>query len=265
MKKILFILLSVSVILFSCEDSDQDQGVMVPPTPSIQFQVVNEFPHDTASFTQGLLVHEGKLYESTGMPQTSWLGPLNLATGAIDKKVILPAEMFGEGITILNNKLYHLTWQNKKGFIYDPITFKKLGEFPYVTEGWGLTNDGENLIISDGTSNLFYYTPDTVKLVKTISVTDNFGPVPNLNELEFIDGFIYANQWQTPYILKINPADGKVVGKLDFKKVQDQLQQQHRYLDFSNMTLNGIAYDSATKKIYVTGKNWPVLYEIRFS
>lgn len=262
--------LSIPFILFlvaisACNDEDQDQANISPnpPTPVIQFQVVNQYPHDTASFTQGLVIYNGGLIESTGMPNTSWIGPVDKSNGTIERKVSLPGDYFGEGITVLNDKIYQLTWQNKKGFIYDAKTYKKIGEFSYVTEGWGITNDGQHLIVSDGTSNLFYYTPDTVKLVKTISVTDNYGPVPNLNELEYIDGFIYANQWQTPYILKINP-EGKVVGKLDFKKVQDELQQKHPYLDFSNQTLNGIAYDSSTRQVFVTGKNWPVMYEVRF-
>lgn len=264
MKKFSLALIAALVIFTACKDEDQDQDNIAPnpPIPNIQFQVIKEYPHDTASFTQGLVVHNGQLIESTGMPNTSWLGPVEASNGTINKKVSLPGNFFGEGITILNDKIYQLTWQNKKGFIYDAKTFKKTGEFAYVTEGWGITTDGQHLIVSDGTSNLFYYTPDSVKLVKTISVTDNYGPVPNLNELEYIDGFVYANQWQTPYILKIDK-EGKVVGKLDFKRVQDELQQKYPYLDFSNQTLNGIAYDSATKKVYVTGKNWPVMYEVR--
>ncbi len=262
MKNFLPVILFVLTLLYSCGSNDSNSDSMDDSSasvPSILFQVVKKYPHDTASFTQGLVVHNGQLLESTGMPNTSWLGPLNLQTGEIDKKVNLAEQFFGEGITILNNRIYQLTWQNKKGFIYDAETFKKTGEFNYPTEGWGITNDGQYLIMSDGTSNLFYMTPDSVKLVKTLSVTDNYGPVPNLNELEYIEGFIYANQWQTPYILKIDPATGSVVGRLDFKKIQQELEASNPEMDF----LNGIAYDSASKKIYVTGKRWPALFEIR--
>ncbi len=261
MKQLLVVFLSTALFL-SCNSSDTNDESMdtsANAIPNIMYQVVNKYPHDTASFTQGLIVENGTLLESTGMPNTSWLGPLDLETGVIDKKVNLPGQYFGEGITILNGKLYHLTWQSKIGFIYDPVTFKKIGQFTYPTEGWGLTNDGQYLIMSDGSSNLFYFTPDPVTHVKTLSVTDNYGPVPNLNELEYIEGYIYANQWQTSYVLKIDPSTGSVIGKLDLKKLQQEMQATDPQIDF----LNGIAYDSVSKKIYVTGKKWPALYEIR--
>lgn len=262
MKQFPVVLISGLVILLACNSTDSNNDSMdnsVVSVPSIMYQVVKKYPHDTASFTQGLVVHNGQVLESTGMPNTSWLGPVDLETGVIDKKVNLAEQYFGEGITILNDKIYQLTWQNKIGFIYDAKNFKKIGEFSYPTEGWGLTNDGHYLIMSDGSSNLFYMTPDSVKHVKTLSVTDNYGPVPNLNELEFIEGFIYANQWQTSYILKIDPQTGSVIGKLDLKKIQQELVAVNPEMDF----LNGIAYDSASKKIYVTGKRWPAMYEIK--
>lgn len=254
-------------MLNSCSDTDTGAGEnnnATPAPPTLMYNVVKVHPHDTASFIQGLAVSGGQLFESTGQYGTSWVGPLDLETGKIDRKISLPQEQFGEGITILNDKLYHLTWQNRKGYVYDLKTFNKIQEFSYMTEGWGITNDGSHLIMSDGSSNLYFFSPDSIRLVKTVGVTDNVGPVPNLNELEFIDGYIYANQWQTTYILKIEPSTGAVVGRLDFKQLENDVASKMPGADFAENALNGIAYDSLSKKIYVTGKRWPHLYEIKF-
>lgn len=258
------LIIFIATLCASCNDSDNTQGTdAVPPPPTIMYQVIGQHPHDTASFTQGLAMHDGKILESTGLHSYSWLGPLDVKTGRIDKKINLANEYFGEGITVLNGKIYHLTWQNKKGFIYDAATFKKIGEFQYPTEGWGLTSDSSRLIMSDGSSHLYFYDPSGFRLLKTLSVTDNYGPVPNINELEYINGYIYANQWQTPYILKIDTAEGKVIGRLDLQSIQKDLKAKHPYIDFSDMVLNGIAYDPQENKMYVTGKKWPALYEIK--
>lgn len=259
-------LLFIMFVMAGCADNDADVNGEDPnpPPPSILYNVINILPHDTASFTQGLVVHKGTLIESTGMPGTSWVGPVDPQTGRIDRKIDLPEEFFGEGITVMNNKIYHLTWTSHRGFVYDADTFKKLREFNYVMEGWGITNDGTNLIVSDGSSNLYYFEPDSIKLIKTINVTDNVGPVPNLNELEFIDGYIYANQWQTSYILKIDPASGQVVGRADFRGLLDDVKAKQPGINFTDNALNGIAYDTASKRIFVTGKRWPNLFEIRF-
>jgi glutamine cyclotransferase len=174
--------------------------------------------------------------------------------------VALDTQYFGEGITIFKGKLYQLTWTHKKGFVYDVKTFKKLGEFTYNTEGWGLTHDSTSLIMSDGSSNLYYMDPATFRNTKIVGVTDRGSPVSNLNELEYIDSFIYANQWQTPYILKIDPSSGQIVGRLDLSALvhrMDSLAPGHDYL-------NGIAYNPATKTIFITGKRWPFMYEIKF-
>ena len=254
------------ILLSACNDTADNTSTEAetnPPAPTILFQVINQYPHDTAAFTQGLAIQDGIIYESTGLNGSSWVGPVSLQTGRIDRKVDLADEYFGEGITILNGKVFHLTWQNKKGFVYDLKSFKKLKEFSYVTEGWGLTNDGKDLIMSDGSSNLFYLNPDTLKVYKTVTVIDNYGPVPNLNELEFINGYIYANQWQTPYILKIDPADGKVVARMDFKNLETDLGSKNPGFNFSDYVLNGIAYDSVSKKLFVTGKKWPTMFEIK--
>lgn len=266
MKHLTSALVLVFFMAISCGDSDQSadsDGNTNPPPPTLSFTVVKVHPHDTSSFTQGLSSYNQQLYESTGNINTSWLGPLDLGTGRIDKKVNLPAEFFGEGNTVLNGKIYQLTWTNHKGFVYDLKTFKKLREFTYDTEGWGLTNDGKHLIMSGGTSELYYLDPETLQRTKTLTVTDNLGPVPNLNELEFIEGYVYANQWQTSYILKIDTANGNVVGRLNFRDVQNQLFKDDASFSESEKSLNGIAYDSTTGKIFVTGKKWPALYEIK--
>lgn len=275
MKKTRLTLLSVLTILLAACNNNADKPADTSDNPSvdnappiINYSVVKELPHDTTSFTEGLLFHDGQLFESTGteptMPETrrSLFGQVNTATGKIDRKAELDRnKFFGEGITFLNGKWYQLTWTTKVGFIYEDKTFKKLGEFQIpVKEGWGMTTDGTNLIMSDGTSNISYVDPTTFRLVKIIGVTDNNGPVSNINELELINGFIYANQWQTNYILKIDPASGKVVGRLDLTSLVDGVRSKYAPSD----SLNGIAYDSTTGKIYVTGKLWPNMYEIKF-
>ena len=253
-------------MLISCTDSDQnsDNGAGAnPPPPTLQYTVVNVLPHDTESFTQGLFFYNGQLYESTGNFNTSWIGPVDMSTGKIDKKVTLEPQYFGEGSTILNDKVYYLTWQTNKGFVYDLKTFKKIGEFNYPTEGWGLTHDGQHLIMSAGTSELYYLDPESFQISKTVTVTDHLGPVPNLNELEYIGGHVFANQWQTSYILKIDPSNGKVVGRLDLRNVQEELFKDDPGFSDSDQSLNGIAWDSTTNKLYITGKKWPAMYEIK--
>ncbi|HEY4336909.1 MAG TPA: glutaminyl-peptide cyclotransferase [Puia sp.] len=236
--------------------------------PTLDYTVVKAYPHDTSAYTEGFLFHDGKLYESTGtepdMPadRRSLFGTVDLATGKITPKVELDrSKYFGEGIVFLNGKVYQLTYKTKIGFVYDATTFKKLGEFTFSSaEGWGMTTDGAYLMMSDGTSNISYLDPVTFRLIKILGVTDNNGPVSNINELELIKGYLYANQWQTNYILKIDPASGKVVGRLNLQSLADQARNQHPDAE----VLNGIAYDSTSGKVYVTGKLWPSIYEIKF-
>ena len=237
-------------------------------TPVIDYTYINSYPHDTTSFTEGLLIHNGKLFESTGatkeLPQTkSLFGIVDLKTGKIDAKAVLDREKyFGEGITFLNGKVYQLTYKTKIGFIYNATTFKKLGEFTFPSkEGWGMTTDGKNLIMSDGTNILTYLDPKDLHVVKTISVTENGYVKNNLNELEYIKGYLYANVWTTNTIVKINPSDGKVIGKLDFNSLS--IESENTYP--GSLEMNGIAYDSTADKVYVTGKLWPKIYEIKFS
>ena len=247
-------------------DTSGDAAETSGPPPLIQYNVVNVYPHDTASFTEGLLVHNGQLFESTGgAPKdnefTSWFGPVDLKSGKAIKKVMLDTSYFGEGITILHGKIYQLTWRGQIGFVYDEKTLQKIKDFKYTGEGWSLTNDGKQLIMSDGTSNLRFMDPETLQVQKIVGVEDNNGPVANVNELEYIHGFVYANVWQTNYIIKIDPASGKVVGKLDLTTLFNEVKNKFQYAD----VLNGIAYDSSANKVYVTGKTWPNLYEIKMN
>ncbi len=183
-------------------------------------------------------------------------------TGKIDKKIVLDNKVyFGEGITFFNGKIYQLTWKNQKGFVYDAKTFRKLKEFNYQGEGWGLTHDSSWLIMSDGSSNLRFLNPETLKVETIVSVVDNNGPVSNINELEYIDGFIYANVWQRDHIIKIDPVSGKVLGKINLDSIVREIRTKSETADY----LNGIAYNPATKTIFVTGKLWPLVYEIRLN
>lgn len=250
----------------ACNDSDtaprETPAGPAPETPrSISYSIVNTYRHDTSSFIQGLTVYDGKLYEGTGNYGESHLMQVDLKTGTAQKKVALDAKYFGEGITILRDTIYQLTWKEKTVLVYTLKDFKKVKEFPINTEGWGITTNGQELIVSDGTSNLYYYNPATFQLLRTQSITEGGSLSYNLNELEYIDGFIYANQWQAPYILKIDPGSGSIVGKVDLTNIWNQVKAKDPAVDVPN----GIAYDSASKKIYITGKNWPELYEIELS
>ena len=246
-----------------CTNTDQQSGdaaSSTPQTPVISYSIAATYPHDTSSYTQGLEFYKGKLYEGTGNKGFSKLMQVNLETGKPVQQLSLPPAFFGEGITILQDTLYQLTWQEKVVFVYDPITFKKIKELPLSTEGWGITNDGKNLIVSDGSSNLYFYDPSDFRLLHTQGVTEGGSPAINLNELEYINGYIYANQYEYNYILKIDPASGQVVAKMDLSELVNRVRSKDPQIN----VLNGIAYDSATKKIYVTGKWWPELYEIQF-
>lgn len=235
-------------------------GNTEPPAPVLTYNVAATYPHDTSSFTQGLTFYNGQLLEGTGNKGQSKLLHINIETGEAVKKVDLHPTLFGEGIAVLNDTLYQLTWQEKVVLMYNPKTFEKIGELPLGTEGWGITTDSTHLIVTDGSNNLYFYEPGTFKLLRTQGVTEAGVPAVNLNELEFINGYIYANQYQYPYILKIDPQSGQVVGKLDLT----ELVRRNKALHPGIAELNGIAYNPETGKIYVTGKWWPELYEIQF-
>lgn len=224
---------------------------------SIAYSTKKIFPHDKKAFTQGLTIADGRLFESTGQ-SGSWIAEVDIATGNQDKKVTLDKKYFGEGITILNNKIYQLTWQNHVGFVYDFKTFEKIREFKYDYEGWGITTDNKNLIVSDGTSKIRFLDTLTLQSVKEIIVKEGDVPVDKLNELEFIDGSIFANLWLTNYILKIDPATGSVVGRMDLSRLAEQIYPLNPTAD----VLNGIAYEKKSKTLLVTGKLWPALFAL---
>jgi glutaminyl-peptide cyclotransferase len=268
MKSIIFCA-TAFLIFSSCNNDDQSGSSETTRqlTPVINYKVHKVYEHDTTSYTEGLLVHNGQLYESTGASPglastRSLFGVVDLQTGKINKKAELDREKyFGEGIVFLGGKVYQLTYQTKVGFIYDTATFSKIGEFTIPSaEGWGMTTDGRSLIMSDGTSLLSYLDPLTLQVTKTLSVSDNDGLVDKLNELEYINGFIYANVYTTAGIVKIDPATGKVVGQLDLFSLASEAVSLYP----GSMEMNGIAYDSTTGRTYITGKMWPKVYEIEF-
>lgn len=258
---ILLILMVFVIYTFRDGNNDPDTNEnAVSPVASIGYSIIRSYPHNPGSFTQGLMIYKGALYEGTGMNNESRLMKVDLETGEILKEVKLDSVYFGEGITILNDTIYQLTWQNKKVFVYD-MDFKKINEFNLPTEGWGITSDGKNMIVSDGSNNLYYYNHLDFSLVETKAISEAGSPAFNLNELEFINGYIYANQWQYPYILKIDPAQSTVVGKIDLTDISRRVRAQNPGAEF----LNGIAYDSTANKMYVTGKYWPSLFEIQMA
>ncbi|HET6889797.1 MAG TPA: glutaminyl-peptide cyclotransferase [Pyrinomonadaceae bacterium] len=226
--------------------------------PLYGYEVVNTFPHDPDAYTQGFIYHEGKFLESTGRQGKSSLRSVELETGKVLNQVNVPTPYFAEGITVLNGKIYQLTWQHHTGFIYDAATLKKLSEFSYEGEGWGLTNDGSSLILSDGTDRIRFLDPSTFKVQKTIAVLDKRVPVARLNELEFIRGEIYANVWTEDRIARIDAKSGRVTGWIQLAGLIPRTE-----LHDEEAVLNGIAYDEAQGRLFVTGKLWPKVFEIR--
>ncbi len=230
------------------------------------YDVVKTYPHDQKAFTQGLVFYNGFFYEGTGGKRSrgddfySSLRKVEIETGKVLQKYDVADDVFGEGITILNDKIYQVTWQEQRGFVYDLNDFKKLKEFRYSGEGWGLTNDGTNLIMSDGTHIIRFIDPETFQTVRTIVVNDEKGkPVVELNELEYIKGEIWANIWQEGWIIRIDSASGKLLGRIDLNKLADDEMDKDKSAD----VLNGIAYDAQNDRIFVTGKKWKQLFEIK--
>jgi glutamine cyclotransferase len=257
------------IFLCACQGGDvpeSDPDIVTPhiETPeaiAISYKIIKQLPHDTAAYTQGLEIFNGKLYEGTGDYEQTSLRINNRNSGNVEYRNILgKREIFGEGITILNNKLYQLTWENHQVFVYDLKNLavpEKTLTWPY--EGWGLTNDGKFLIISDGSSTLYTVNPSDMKVISTTSVRDHLGPVNMINELEMAEGFLYANVYQSNQIIKINPSSGLVVGKMTF----NGLLSAHEIVPDRTDVLNGIAYDSISKTFLITGKRWPKMFEIK--
>jgi glutaminyl-peptide cyclotransferase len=267
MRKLLAFILAASLFAACSNESPGDTADAVTPAntiappANISYNVVATYPHDTSSFTQGLIWQDNTLYEGTGLEGQSKLMKIDLKNGKANKSVSLDPSIFGEGITIFNDKIYQLTWQNHKVYVYDAKTLKKMKELSWEHDGWGLTNNGTDLIVSTGESNLYFVDPETFKIKKIIGVTDNTGPVGNLNELEYVNGVIYANIYLTDYIIKIDPANGHILGRIDLSgiltKAGKTVNTDEGYV------LNGIAYDSTKKSMYVTGKKWPLIFEMK--
>lgn len=230
--------------------------------PVYGYHVVHRYPHDPHAYTEGLLYHDGFLYESTGQVGASTVRKVELATGKVLQSSPTPWPDYGEGIAIWKDRLIQLTWKNEEGFVYDLATLKPLAKFPYPGEGWALTSDGKALYMSDGTPTIRVLDPNTLKQTGSIAVTANGKPLANINELEWVKGEIWANVWLTTRIARINPATGKVVGWIELGGL---VPPASTLADPLNDVLNGIAYDSAHDRIYVTGKCWPWLYEIKLT
>lgn len=226
--------------------------------PTYTYEVVKVYPHDRGAFTQGLLYLNGILYESTGLNGMSTLRKVNLESGNVLQSIDVPADYFAEGLALQDGKLFQLTWQNNKCFVYDLDTFQKEKEFTYTGEGWGLTTDGQSLIMSDGTDQLRFLEPATFQEKRRITVLTNGRPLARLNELEYVKGEIFANVWTTDFVARIDPATGKLKGVIDFTGLlppEDRAQNTD--------VLNGIAYDAAGDRLFVTGKFWPKLFEVK--
>jgi len=226
--------------------------------PEYGYRIIHQYPHDPLAFTQGLEYHGGALYEGTGLEGSSSLRKVDLETGKVLQAVTLEEQYFGEGITLFNNRIVQLTWQAHQGFVYEQSNLHLLKSFEYPGEGWGLTNDGKQIFMSDGTAEIRVWDPETLHEVRRFTVHDDNRPVNLLNELEFVRGEIYANVWQTDRIARISPADGKVLGWIDLSGLLTEEDRSH-----GANVLNGIAYDPAGDRLFVTGKLWPKLFEIR--
>lgn len=253
------------VLLAACHNDDvkkdpQNTTNTVNEPAQLQFTITNQYPHDTSTYTEGLEFYNHTLYESGGQYGVSKLVSVDLNSGKDIKKISLDKKYFGEGITILNNKIYQMTWKEKICFVYDAKTFSKLKELTYDGEGWGMTNNGKQIIMSDGSNNLYFRDPETFKVLNIVGVSDNNGPVGNINELEYVNGFILANIWQSDIIIKIDPESGKVLGKADFSGTKEKYFPEA--LEKAEV-LNGIAYDSTTKRLFITGKYWPKIFEVK--
>jgi glutamine cyclotransferase len=265
-------LLSAALVLFAACSNNNDNTEATSPVEStatgiaapqnITLNIIGIYPHDTSAYTQGLEIHNGKLYEGTGDYETSSLRVTDIKTGKVEHKHIMgTGKIFGEGITVFNDKIYQLTWQSHVVNVYNLDNIDEpIQTFNWPYEGWGITHTDKELIISDGSANLYFVNPADFRIRTTIQVTDNTGPVTNLNELEIINGFVFANVYTMDFIVKVDPASGHVVGRIDLPGLKDQYFKNQVVADRTDV-LNGIAYDSTSKKLYITGKRWPKMFE----
>ena len=260
-----FLIAAFCSIGWFCSNSpkaDEPEKIPVPPplenlTPVYSYRVVGSYTHDLRAFTQGLAIANGALYESTGLYGESTLRRVDLATGEVLQIRSLPDSLFGEGIAVWEERIIQVTWRSRMGFVYDRDSFELLQQFRYDTEGWGLTHDGDRLILSDGSSTLYFLDPNSFAELGRLAVHDSDGPVTLLNELEYIGGEVFANILQSDRIARIDPKSGKVTGWIDLEGLLAEVRGSNAV-----GVLNGIAYDEALNRLYVTGKNWPQLFEI---
>lgn len=272
MKRFLGFLILVAVI--SCNDNSDSYDPSIVPPPSgiaapaqISYNIIAQHPHDTSAYTQGLELYKGKMYEATGDFENSSLRITDYTTGKVEQihkmgKPMNAGNIFGEGITIFKNKIYQLTWESNIVYVYNINDISKpVKTFKWPYQGWGITNNGTDLIVSDGTSNLYIVNAEDFKVKSTIAVVSNKGPIDNLNELEYVNGFVYANVYETSTIVKIDLESGHVVGVMNF----NNLLQQNEYVPGRTDYFNGIAYDSTSNTMFVTGKRWPKLFEVKMN
>ena len=231
-----------------------------PATPRLVPRVVRRWPHDTTAYTQGLLVHAGRLMESTGLRGRSSVREIELESGAVLRRADLPNDEFGEGIAVLGDRIYQVTWKSKRGFVYDAKTFAPIDSFTYDGEGWGLTTDGEWLYLSDGTSRVRVIDPDGFRVARTIQALEAEQPVHMLNELEWVNGELWANVYETGLVARIDPRTGRVVGYVDLRRLLPP--DEAKRLDQRGGVTNGVAYDSTTGRLLVTGKYWPTIFQL---
>lgn len=260
-------LLTITAMLLAACNGDRpdqtppDTAATVAPAPKVPeytYRILHQYPHDTSAFTQGLVFHDGRLLESTGREGLSTLREVELESGRVIRRVDVPAPYFAEGLALHGDRLYQLTWRSFRGFVYDLATFRQIDTFEYYGEGWGITSDGTRLIMSDGSSQLRFLKPDDLTLAGTLDVRFPGGPpAVNLNELEWVEGEIWANVWTTERILRIDPTSGAVLGMIDLSGLLPAEMRTGR-----EDVLNGIAYDPEKKRVYVTGKLWPAVFEI---
>lgn len=251
----------VAVLLLLLNTVAVAESAPAPDVTWYGYEIVNRFPHDPAAFTQGLVWHDGSLYEGTGQLGQSSLRKVKLETGKVEKRVALAPDLFGEGIAVWNDSVIQLTWQNGVAIVHDLASFKQTRTFRYDGEGWGLTHDGRRLIMSDGSSRLTFRDPATFRAVGSIEAVFRGRKLAGLNELEFIKGEIWANVWTTNQIVTIDPSTGNVKGVVDLTGLLSPADRKGARVD----VLNGIAYDAEDDRIFVTGKYWPMLYEIRLA
>lgn len=249
----LFVCFSTSLLILSCSKNPEQSEIPA----NLTFKIINEYPHNTNAFTQGLVYNNGFLYEGTGKRGSSTLRRVDLKTGEVLQNHQLSQEYFGEGVTIYEDKIIQLTLSSHIAFVYDRASFEPLKEFSYPTQGWGITHDGERLIMSDGTATIYFRNPETFEEIGQLQVFDDSGPVTRLNELEFLKGKIYANIWLTDRIAIISPESGEVLQWVDLTGLLSE-EEVTQPVD----VLNGIAYHAATDRLFVTGKLWPKLFEI---